>query len=91
MHLNCNRVSQSSDWISQQQGSCNWSLKAAHEAAKTWGKTTGLQRAKLMREQYGFALNREERFEEAEKVLKGVIEEYGPSSETNGLQTWTFP
>jgi hypothetical protein len=44
-----------------------------------------LQRAKLMREQFGFALNREERFEEAEKVLKGVIEEYGPSSETNGL------
>jgi hypothetical protein len=44
-----------------------------------------LQRAKLMREQFGFALNREERFEEAERVLKGVIEEYGPSSETNGL------
>jgi hypothetical protein len=44
-----------------------------------------LQRAKMMREQYGFALNRAERFEEAETVLKGVIEEYGPSSETNGL------
>jgi hypothetical protein len=44
-----------------------------------------LRRAKLMREQYGFALNREERFEEAEKVLKAVIEEFGPSSETNGL------
>jgi MAP3K TRAFs-binding domain len=44
-----------------------------------------LQRAKMMREQLGFALNREERFEEAEKVLKGVIEEFGPSSETNGL------
>ncbi len=44
-----------------------------------------LQRARLMREQFGFALNREERFDEAEKVLKGVIEEYGPSSETNGL------
>ena len=44
-----------------------------------------LQRAKMMREQLGFALNREGRFEEAEKVLKGVIEEFGPSSETNGL------
>lgn len=44
-----------------------------------------LRRAKMMREQYGFALNREERFEDAEKVLKGVIEEFGPSSETNGL------
>jgi len=44
-----------------------------------------LQRAKMMREQLGFALNREGRFEEAEKVLKGVIEDFGPSSETNGL------
>ena len=44
-----------------------------------------LQRAKLMREQLGFALNREERFEDAERVLKEVIAEFGPSSETNGL------
>lgn len=44
-----------------------------------------LQRAKMMREQLGFALNREGRFEEAEKVLTGVIAEFGPSSETNGL------
>ncbi len=44
-----------------------------------------LQRAKMMREQLGFALNREGRFDEAEKVLKEVIAEFGPSSETNGL------
>jgi hypothetical protein len=44
-----------------------------------------LQRAKMMREQLGFALNREERFAEAEEVLKQVIIEFGPSSETNGL------
>ena len=44
-----------------------------------------LQRAKMMREQLGFALNREGRFEEAEKVLDEVIAEFGPSSETNGL------
>ena len=44
-----------------------------------------LQRAKMMREQLGFALNREGRFEEAEKILKAVIDEFGPSSETNGL------
>lgn len=44
-----------------------------------------LQRAKMMREQLGFALNREGRFEEAEKVLKEVIDEFGPSSETNGI------
>lgn len=44
-----------------------------------------LQRAKMMREQLGFALNREGRFEEAEKVLTEVIAEFGASSDTNGL------
>ena len=44
-----------------------------------------LQRAKMMREQLGFALNREGRFDDAEKVLKDVIAEFGASSETNGL------
>ena len=44
-----------------------------------------LQRAKMMREQLGFALNREGRFADAEKVLSEVIAEFGPSSETNGL------
>ena len=44
-----------------------------------------LQRAKMMREQLGFALNREGRFEDAEKVLNEVIAEFGPSSETNAL------
>lgn len=44
-----------------------------------------LQRAKMMREQVGFALNREGRFADAEKVLTEVIAEFGPSSETNGL------
>ena len=37
-----------------------------------------LQRAKMMREQLGFALNREGRFEDAEKVLQEVIDEFGP-------------
>ena len=44
-----------------------------------------VQRAKMMREQLGFALNREGRFEDAERVLKALIAEFGPSSETNGL------
>jgi tetratricopeptide (TPR) repeat protein len=44
-----------------------------------------LQRAKMMREQFGFALNRQGRFEEAEKVLREVIDEFGASSETNAL------
>jgi hypothetical protein len=44
-----------------------------------------LQRAKMMREQLGFALNRAGQFDNAETVLKEVIAEFGPSSETNGL------
>jgi cell division septum initiation protein DivIVA len=44
-----------------------------------------LQRAKMIREQLGFALNRVERFDDAETVLKEAIAEFGPSSETNGL------
>lgn len=44
-----------------------------------------LQEARMVREQLGFALNRVGRRAEAEKVLSGVIREYGPSSETNGL------
>lgn len=44
-----------------------------------------LRRTTLVREQYGFALNRAKRRDEAEAVLEGVIEEHGPSSETLGL------
>src|SRR5262249_50058332 len=44
-----------------------------------------LKRAKMMREQLGFALNREGRFADAEKVLNEGIAEFGPSSETNAL------
>ncbi|MGE5598303.1 MAG: TRAFs-binding domain-containing protein [Bacteroidota bacterium] len=39
----------------------------------------------LVQEQYGLALNRLGRRDEAEKVLRKVIEEHGPSSETNGI------
>jgi hypothetical protein len=44
-----------------------------------------LQRTVLVREQYAFALNRAKRSADAEKVLRGVIEDHGPSSETLGL------
>jgi hypothetical protein len=44
-----------------------------------------LQRTRIIREQLGFALNRIGRFQEAEKVLKEVLREFGPSSETGGL------
>ncbi len=39
----------------------------------------------LVREQYAFALNRIERGTEAESELLSLIQERGPSSETNGL------
>ena len=39
----------------------------------------------LVREQYGFALNRARRSADAERVLLDVIEDRGPSSETLGL------
>ena len=44
-----------------------------------------LQRSVLVREQYGFALNRLKRRDEALEVLQGVVKEQGPSSETCGL------
>ncbi len=44
-----------------------------------------LQHARLVREQYAFALNRSGRADEAEAVLQSVISDYGPSSETNAL------
>jgi len=44
-----------------------------------------LRETVLVREQYAFALNREGRSEEAESVLKQLLAERGPSSETYGL------
>jgi hypothetical protein len=44
-----------------------------------------LQRARITREQFAFALNRAGRWQEASEVLKDVLKEFGPSSETNGL------
>ena len=44
-----------------------------------------LGKSLLVREQLGFALNRMGKREEAERVLKEAIEEYGKSSETLGI------
>ena len=44
-----------------------------------------LAKTPLIREQLGFALNRLKRREEAERVLRTLIEERGPSSETYGI------
>jgi tetratricopeptide (TPR) repeat protein len=44
-----------------------------------------VKRSVLVREQLGFALNRAKRSEEAEQVLRTLIKENGPSSETYGI------
>ena len=44
-----------------------------------------LKKARMIREQLGFALNRIGRRKEAEQVLSDVIRDHGESSETNGL------
>jgi hypothetical protein len=44
-----------------------------------------VRRTVLVSEQYGFALNRAKRSEDAEKVLLEVIDDHGASSETLGL------
>jgi len=44
-----------------------------------------LRRTVLVREQYAFALNRNGQGEQAEVLLKEIIDKRGPSSETNGL------
>lgn len=49
------------------------------------GMAKPLARSTLVQEQYGFALNRLGRKDEAEAVLLELIASRGPSSETNGL------
>jgi tetratricopeptide (TPR) repeat protein len=44
-----------------------------------------LARTVMIREQLGFALNRLKRRDEAETVLKELIDEFGANSETNGI------
>ncbi|MBM3728204.1 MAG: DUF4071 domain-containing protein [Acidobacteria bacterium] len=68
-------------------------LMLSYRAVSAWSRMTGLyprlpaavQRALLVREQYGFALNREKRREEALAVLEAIVADRGPSSETCGL------
>jgi tetratricopeptide (TPR) repeat protein len=68
-------------------------LLLSYRALSAWQKMadlyqrlpTALQRSVMIREQYGFALNRLKRRDEALEVLQGVVEEQGPSSETCGL------
>lgn len=68
-------------------------LLLSYRATKAWKDMTRLvegmpepvRRTLLVREQYGFALNRAGRSEDAERELLAVLEDHGPSSETLGL------
>ena len=68
-------------------------LLLSYRAAEQWKDMVRLveampepvRRTLLVREQYGFALNRDDRGEDAERVLLELVEEHGESSETLGL------
>jgi len=68
-------------------------LFLSHRAVENWSAMVELvpkmspilARTILVREQLGLALNRLGRREEAEAILLKLIEERGPSSETNGI------
>jgi tetratricopeptide (TPR) repeat protein len=68
-------------------------LLLSYRATKAWDAMVQLaeampepvRRVRLVREQYGFALNRAGRSKDAERELRAVIDEMGPSSETYGL------
>lgn len=68
-------------------------LLISHRAVKNWQRMVDLvekmapelANSILVCEQLGFALNRLEKHHKAEKVLLKIIDEKGPSSETNGI------
>jgi tetratricopeptide (TPR) repeat protein len=68
-------------------------LLLSYRATKAWDEMIRLveampepvKRTLLVREQYGFALNRAGRSEDAERELLEVVKDHGPSSETLGL------
>jgi MAP3K TRAFs-binding domain len=68
-------------------------LLLSYRATKAWEDMVRLvqampepvRRTLLVREQYGFALNRAGRSDDAERELLAVLADHGPSSETLGL------
>jgi hypothetical protein len=68
-------------------------LFLSYRAIEAWDKMiqlyarlpVTLRRNVMIREQFGFALNRNKQRQEAIRVLDQIVAEQGPSSETNGL------
>ncbi len=79
--------------IAHSEASAVVDLYLSYRAMKAWPAMidvaskmdAALARTTMVREQLGLALSRLERFEEAEHVLKAVIADRGPSSETYAL------
>lgn len=68
-------------------------LLLSYRAVKAWDRMVALfdslaephRHTVLVREQHALALNRAGRSEDAERELRQLIDEHGPSTETNGL------
>lgn len=79
--------------LADQQTGVIIDLMLSYRAVKAWDEMISLVKAMpaavsqtvMVQEQYGLALNRAGQGDEAEKVLTGLIERRGPSSETYGI------
>lgn len=68
-------------------------LFLSYRAVKDWQRMVDLvnemapplKQTILVQEQFGFALNRLQRYQESERILIEIIDNHGPSSETNGI------
>ena len=91
--INALKALQASFEITDTSPSILIDLLLSYRAIKSWQSMVDLvsdfpaplSNTIMANEQLGFALNRLERHHEAEKILKALISDYGPSSETNGI------
>jgi tetratricopeptide (TPR) repeat protein len=87
------RVEHSLGALDDVEGGVLVDLLLSYRATGAWDEmirlfaamSDALRRTVMVREQYGFALNRAGRSRDAEEVLLAVIDDHGPSSETYGL------
>lgn len=87
------KVEQALGDISQAEAGIVIDLFLSYRSVKAWGDMIGLVKRMapplaetvMVREQIGFALNRDGQGGEAEKVLLDLIAQRGPSSETYGI------
>jgi hypothetical protein len=86
-------VARSIDRIEDEEAGVVVDLLLSYRAVKAWDDMIALvsrmavplRRSVLVQEQLGLALNRAGRGEEAERVLRDLLDTHGPSSETYGI------